>query len=155
MEAVKKAGGEAHLDGHRSLFIGSVVGKAFHRFVRSKIIDRTEGALRGTHYGVRRGSSVTQASHLAVLFESAKADRRHSSAVLFIDARAAYYRVIRQLVYGSDPRDDDGTVIKIMQHFGLSEASWRELLQVIQDGGLLQAHGFSDHARHIAKDLHD
>ena len=61
VEALKKVGLESKLSGHRSLFVGSVVGKAYHRYVRSKLIDRTEEVLRDTHCGARRGSTVAQA----------------------------------------------------------------------------------------------
>ena len=155
IEAVKKAGLEAQLDGHRSLFVGSVVGKAYHRFVRSRLIDKTEATLRGTHYGVRRGSTVSQASQVAILFEVANADRRQSSAILFVDARSAYYRVIRQMVYGSNGMEEDAVILRIMEHFGLPADAWQDLLATMAGGGLLQAYGFTDHARHLARDLHD
>ena len=154
VEAMKKAGVGMTLSGHRSLFVGSVVGKAYHRFVRSCIIDSTEEVLRDTHFGARRGGTVTQASHVAVLFEAAQAARKRSSALLFMDAKS-YYCVIRQLVYGSTAGSDDHAIMKIMQHFRLPEDSWQRLLQTIETGGLFKEHGLSEHVRHVTKNLHD
>ena len=155
VEALKKAGMEASLNGHRSLFVGSVVGKAYHRYVRQHIISRTEDVLRDTHFGARRGSTVVQASHIAVLYESAQCQKRRSSAVLFVDAKSAYYCVIRQMVYGSSAGQEDAVIMKIMHHFGLPATVWNDLLSVIRDGGLFQRHGLSDHVRMLTKDLHD
>ena len=155
IEALKKSGMESSLDGHRSLFVGSVFGKAYHRFVRACIIGRTEAVLRDTHFGARRGAPVVQASQVAVLYERAQHKHRRSSAILFVDARSAYYCVIRQLVYGSVAGEEDATMHRIMRHFNLPRETWKDLLQTIQDGGLLRQHGFTDHVRHVAKDLHD
>ena len=155
VEALKKAGMEAHLSGHRSLFVGSVMGKAYHRFVRTRIMAGTERELRDTHLGARRGATVTQASHLAVLFETACAARKYSSAVLFVDAKSAYYCVIRQLVYGNRQSSDDAILQRILHHFQLPASAWQELLETIAEGGLLKRYGFSDHACHVVKDLHD
>ena len=135
--------------------MGSVFGKAYHRYIRARIIDRTESVLRDTHFGVRRGSTVVQASHIAVLYEAAQRNKRRSSALLFVDAKSAYYCVIRQMVYGASSGHEDAVIMRIMQHFGLPEAAWEELLRVIEDGGLFQQHGFSEHVRQLTKDLHD
>ena len=43
VEALKKTGMEAHLSGHRSLFVGSVMGKAYHRFVRTWALSGNSG----------------------------------------------------------------------------------------------------------------
>ena len=99
IEALKKSGMEMTLSGHRSLVVGSVVGKAFHRFVRSRIIDKTEAALHDTHFGARRGGTVTEASHVAVLYETPQEARKRSSALLDMDVISAYYCVRRQLVW--------------------------------------------------------
>ena len=155
IEALKKAGMGASLSGHRSLFVGSVVGKTYHRFIRTKIIDKTENTLRDTHFGARRGATVTQASHIAVLYESAQAKRKCSSALLFMDAKSAYYCVIRQLVYGSRPGTEDNVVHKIMRHFQLPSTVWEELLETISSGGLFAQCGLSDHVAQLTKDLHD
>ena len=98
---------------------------------------------------------MTQASQIAVLFEKMQADRKRSSAILFVDARSAYYCVIRQLVYGNRGGSDDVILQRIMAHFGLPPEAWHELMQMIEDGGLLQQSGFSEHACHVVKDLHD
>ena len=155
IEALKKSGLEMTLSGHRSLFVGSVVGKAYHRFVRSRLIDTTEMVLRGTHFGARRGGTVTQASHVAVLYEAAQAAKKRSSALLFMDAKSAYYCVIRQLIYGSVAGEEDQVILRIMNHFRLPEESWHKLLRTIEHGGLFKEHGLSDHVRHLTKDLHD
>ena len=155
IEALKRSGAEMTLSGHRSLFVGSVLGKAFHRFVRSRVIGVTEDVLRDTHFGARRGATVTQASHVAVLFEAVQAARRRSSAVLFMDAKSAYYCVIRQMVYGCAAGTEDDVMVRIMRHFNLPADSWQRLLTLIEDGGLWKQYGMSDHVRHVAKDLHD
>ena len=155
IEALKRSGAEMTLSGHRSLFVGSVLGKAFHRFVRSRVIGVTEDVLRDTHFGARRGATVTQASHVAVLFEAVQEARRRSSAVLFMDAKSAYYCVIRQMVYGCAAGTEDDVMVRIMRHFNLPADSWQRLLALIEDGGLWKQYGMSDHVRHVAKDLHD
>ena len=101
------------------------------------------------------GRRLLKPPHIAVLYETAQASKKKSSAILFVDAKSAYYCVIRQLVYGCSAGEEDQAIQRIMRHFRLPDASWQQLLQTIQDGGLLREHGFNDHICHLTKDLHD
>ena len=77
-------------------------------------------------------------------------------AYLFLDTQSAYSAVIRQLAFGHDrPADLDAAVIRILRHFELSEDCWNELVQLSDQGGVMNAVGVTGHLRAVTADFHN
>ena len=151
-EAFKKSGLQSDITNYRSLFVSSHLAKTFHRVIRNKAQAFCRDEFHSLHLGSKRQSPVGFAS-LYVLSHLRRCKQlKCSTSVLYLDISAAYYRLVRELATG-DIRHDR-TVVSLFQHFGLGEDELRELMQAIQDGGLLSQAGMPDPLRHVARDLH-
>ena len=85
---------------HRSLFVSSMIGKTYHKALQNKAQQQIQGVLHGLHLGSRQQVPTTFAPiHLASHFRTSKHCKR-SAAALYLDTKAAYYRLIRELAMG-------------------------------------------------------
>ena len=154
--AWKGSGPTEQVSSYRSLFVGSAVGKTYHRLIRNKVAKHVDQYLGPCHFGARRGSPVTHASHLVLAHEQWARKEGRSSSALFLDTRSAYYRVVREAATGMrEPQDMDACVMKVLQHFAMPPDTWGTLLQLVADGGALFDAGASKHLCAVAADLHD
>ena len=95
ISAFKGGGGQwSRPEDHRSLLLSSHLGKAMRRTVRQKLLPFYTSTAPDLHCSVRAGRCVAHASHGLRLFAQACKQRHLSSGILFLDIRAAYYRVI-------------------------------------------------------------
>ena len=155
VSAWKGSGPVDQVGSYRSLFVGSSVGKTFHRLIRNKVAPFAEKHLAPCHFGARAGSPVTHASHLVLAHEQWAQSCGHSSSTLFLDTRSAYYRVVREATTGMrEMADMDRCVAKVLEHFSMPPASWETLLSLVRAGGAMHAAGASEHLRAVAEDLH-
>ncbi|CAE7938289.1 X-element\ORF2, partial [Symbiodinium necroappetens] len=116
--AWKQSGKLSDPASHRSLFVSSTMGKALHRVIRNQASTQIQGVLHDMHYGVKKGAPVTFGA-LYILSHIRHSYRtRCSMAVLFLDIRSAYYRILREASCG-DIRSDL-TVARILKKFGLT-----------------------------------
>ena len=98
---------------------------------------------------------MTHASQLVIAHETMCARQKQSSGVLFLDTRAAYYRVVREACYGIQHESEvDDCVCKVLKYFDLPGEAWTELLQLVREGGVLHHAGASEHVKCLADDLH-
>ena len=157
LHAAYKGAGPTNIAANfRSLFVSSTAGKSYHRLMRGKMTPAAQRQLGPCHFGVKAGSPVSHGSHLVLCHEQYCRDAKKSSAVLFLDTRAAYYRVVREAAMGlSDPGDLDACVMKVLRHFGMPESAWSEIIDMAKSGGAMCEAGISQHLRAIARDLHD
>ena len=154
--AYKGSGATDVATNFRSLFVSSTAGKAFHRLMRGKITPAAEGRLGACHFGIRAGCPVSHGSHLVIAHEQYCRKSHKSSAVLFLDTRAAYYRVVREAAVGlSDPADLDKCVFRVLRHFEMPESAWQDILTMVCSGGAMHEAGVSPHLRAIARDSHE
>ena len=64
--------------------------------------------------------------------------------------------MVRQFAFGDRSADHlDSHTQRIMRHFGLPEEDWKELLQIVKDGGLMAQAGIGAHLRCLVSDCHD
>ena len=151
-EAFKKSGLQSDITNYRSLFVSSHLAKTFHRVIRNKAQAFCRDEFHSLHLGSKRQSPVGFASLYVLSHLRRCKQMKCSTSVLYLDISAAYYRLVRELATG-DIRHDR-TVVSLFQHFGLGEDELRELMQAIQDGGLLSQAGMPDPLRHVVRDLH-
>ena len=151
-EAFKRSGLQSSVDNYRSLFVSSVVAKAYHRTVRNKTQAMCRDELHPLHLGSKKHAPVTFPA-LFVLSHFRRCQRlRRSASVLYLDTSAAYYRIVRELAVG-DIRADD-TVTMLFRRFGLDCEDLRELMQTVREGGTLAQAGAPDALRQVVKDIH-
>ena len=151
-EAFKRSGLQSSVENYRSLFVSSYVAKAYHRTVRNKTQDFCRDEMHPMHLGSRKCAPVTFAALFVLTHLRRSQELRHSSAVLYLDTSAAYYRIVRELAVG-DIRSD-ATVLLLFRRFGLDAEDVAELMQTVSDGGMLAQAGAPDALRQVVKDLH-
>ena len=139
-------------ESHRSLFVSSALGKCYHKLMRNRGQRALQDILHGLHLGSKRGAPIGFASlYLLSCLRGAQA-RQLSFAALFIDTRAAYYRVVRQVATGALEKDED--VARLLASFGLQPEDMHQLLQVVKNGGLMGEAENRDSVRAACADFH-
>ena len=119
----------------RSLLISSHQGKVLHRSLGQHQADLYGLFLQHQQIGGRRRAPVTLGLHLLRSYMRHHALRRCSAAILFLDLRAAFYRVLRPLTLDSSWTDaeiaglaqrlqlDPGTVADLFAHLRAPSAT--------------------------------
>ena len=151
-EAYKQSGCGSDPKAYRSLFVSSTVGKSYHKIFRTKQQDKLGNVFHSFHMGARKGCPVTlPALYILSHLRRGQALRR-SVATLYLDTEAAYYRIVRQLAFGTLTSDD--AVVRVFQHFGLDPDDISEMLEQVVSGGIAAEAGIPDATRHNIKDFH-
>ena len=141
---------------YRSLYVSSMLGKAYHKVLREKALPVAGATFGAGHFAAKKGSPVSTASLMIQLFERWRHQQLRSTAILFLDIQSAYYSVVRQLAYGdSCALDMDSQVQAVMRHFGLPPAAWNDLLEAVRSGGIMGTAGAGGHLRELIRDSHD
>ena len=97
----KGKGSPQNMPGYRAILLESVVSRAFSKAWRPLITDGLGRVARPMQWGGRQGLSI-EALHLHVHFWKRNAKKQgQSHAVIFLDIRAAFYSVVKQLVAGT------------------------------------------------------
>ena len=151
-EAYKNSGSPALSESYRSLFVSSVPGKCYHRILRNKAAGVVEEVMDPLHCGGRKGRPVVLPAFAAHLLVRAHKAKRLSFCAVFLDTRSAYYRVVRELAFGS--MEDDEAVIALFRRFGVPSADLHELMAVVHAGGIMSQAGLGEHHRALVQDLH-
>ena len=121
-----KGGSHTNPEDHRSLLLSSHLGKAIRRVLRQQIIVPYAASAPETFFSIRAGGNVSLASQALRLYCGGASAQGDSIGILFLDVKAAYYRVIRQLVVGSG---GPTSLERVMQHFDLGATDLQELLE--------------------------
>ena len=150
--AWKRAGPIELPENSRSLFVSSTLGKAYHKLIRGRGQGALQSVLHGLHLGSQRGAPIGFASMYPLSFLRHAQDRHHSCAALFIDTRAAYYRVVRQVAIGTLQADED--VARLLSYFGLGPDDMHQLLRIVQEGGLMKEAGNKESVQAACADFH-
>ncbi|CAE7309490.1 unnamed protein product [Symbiodinium sp. CCMP2592] len=151
-EAWKHHGSQRDASSYRSLYVASVVGKAYHKLQRRMVQSEVQQSLHAFHLGAKKNTPVVMPALYVLASQRAGEAQQMSTAVLFLDTHAAYYRLVRDLALGSIY--DDVTVIRLFRHFGLDEEELQELMEVVRSGGTFADNAIPATIRHAAKDTH-
>ena len=151
-EAFKRSGLQSEVSNYRSLFVSNNLGKIYHRLVRNKAQEHCRDEFHGLHLGSKKRAPVAFASLYVLSCLRRCRSSKRSASILFLDTAAAYYRIIRELACG-DIREDH-TIRFLFHRFGLTEQDMLELLDTIQDGGMLRQAGLPGALGKIVKDIH-
>ena len=81
---------------------------------------------------------------------SAARSRGLSTGVLFLDVKAAYYRVVRELVV--DMADDGRSLQRMLQYFNLDYTEEADLLAAVADGNVAEALNIPQQLQHLLRE---
>ena len=130
MIAAFKGGKQDQIDNFRGLLLSSHTGKALRRTVRQQLQEHYARTSPDLHVSIKTGGSVSHASHALRAYQSIARQRGWSAGVLFLDVKAAYYRVVRQLAATLSNSDED--ICRVLQYFDLPPEHLQDLLQELQ-----------------------
>ena len=135
--------------GYRAILLESVVSSAFSKAWRPLITEGLARVARPMQWGGRQGLSI-EALHLHVHFWKRNAKKqRKSHAVIFLDIRAAFYSVVKQLVAGT--ASGMQSLDKVFAKMNLPTSMKEEFLQQTMDINLIkEATGSSLMANNVA-----
>ena len=92
---------------YRGILVSSTVGKAYHRILRARNVQPFEAIASPLQVGGLPRRPVTLAAHVVRLHQSWAGRAQASFAVLFLDLREAFYRIVRPLVTGFTGTDSE------------------------------------------------
>ena len=151
-EAWKRSSSQRETSAYRSLFVASTVGKVYHKVMRRKVQGAVDHELHDFHLGARKQAPVSMPALYALAHQRIGLSRNESTAILFLDTHAAYYRLVRDLAVGCIY--SDSAVVRLFRHFSLDDDDLREMMSVIADGGTFADANIPGTIRHAAKDMH-
>ena len=151
-EAFKGAGAQDDTTNYRSLYISSFVGKTLHRVMRTKVREHIDNFLHPLHCGSRQGMPVLFPSLFIIEHLRRCVQRGISTAVIYVDTKAAYYRLVRQLATGD--LTVDSNVEALFYRFGLDGDDIAELRDLVLEGGMLQLAEIDGPIRAAVRDFH-
>ena len=103
--------------------------------------------------GGRRGQPVQVATHAVRAFQSANLNGRRPCAILFVDLREAFHRVVRPLIYGGTLSDHH--VAGIVKELGLGPETIPRLHEYARSQSLIAEAGATQWASHMMKEISD
>ncbi|CAE7768865.1 unnamed protein product [Symbiodinium sp. CCMP2592] len=151
-ESYKNSGQKCLAENYRSLYISSFPAKVLHRAMRQKVDGEIDASLHPLHCGTRRGMPISFPSLYVTSHLRRCARLKKPAAVLFIDTRSAYYRLVRDLVVGD--LQQDRSVEELFYKFGLDGNDISEMRDLIRDGGMLRQAGTPEPVQAAVQDFH-
>ena len=150
--AWKKKGSQLLCESYRSLLISSHVAKTVHRAVRDHQADVYEAFLQAGQVGGRRAIPVTLGVHyIRATARTAKRDKL-SHALIFLDLREAFYRILRPLAVGGSMTD--ALLAQVMARLNLPEDAVADLHQLLHQAPGTEMAGMKPHLRRALQALH-
>ena len=131
----KKAGLAIRAESFRSIALMDPTAKMHHKLMRPELLGNIEARRPPLQQGCLPHSSPTALTHFLVTRMRIAALRGFSSAVLFLDLSAAYYRLIREAVVEADI--DDTALGALLSQLRIEPEQIKEVEAFVREGGLL------------------
>ena len=145
-----KGGSQTNPEDFRSLLLSSHPGKAVRRAIRKQYISAYSESTPDCFFSIRAGGNVSHASQTLRLFCSAARGGGASVGVLFLDVKAAYYRIIRQLVVEGRGTE---SITRVMRYFELGATELQDLLAEINETPEGQTSNLTQHQELLLEEL--
>ena len=145
----KGVGVMADISNHRSIFILEGIGKCFRKLLRPDLVRHVKSQTDEVFHGCVPGSYSTALSHYVVTWLGVCRARKTCCGLLFMDLKAAYYRVLRSRLLGMEW--SDAAVCDVLKQMGVSSSLWHEVTAWSGGGCLLS--GLSAHARQVIRSM--
>ena len=147
----KCKGPQEHCSSYRGILVSNVVGKSFHGAFRKKCGVWYDSAATPLQVGGRRGFPVQLASQAARAYQAGHLRRGNSVAVIFLDLREAFHKVVRPLVHGGDLSDEH--IADVMRSLALDPSHFAELRSYLCEDSRLQSAGASPWTAAVIKEF--
>lgn len=150
--AYKGRGAKDSPAAYRGLMLTSVLGKAVRSTFRESFLPAYRKFLNPTYFSARDAGHVGQACVCLQLFCRIARNMNHSAGILFLDIRAAYYCLCRELTCGWSGTDQQ--VAHILAHFDMPVESMHQLQEFLaSEGGAVEHSELHPHHRAILSEL--
>ena len=117
--------------------------KGGHRILRRQAVKHMQSYKAAAQLGGLPGKAVSQAAHILTTWAHWKKMEHRSTAVIFVDVRQAFYRLLRAHLTKPERLDDD--VIRLFHTLHLPEDSFQEFATELKDANALKQSGMSDY----------
>ena len=152
VQAWKGKGAKDTCSSYRSLLISSHQGKALHRALRQHHSGLYEQWMQSQQIGGRSHIPVGMGIHMVRSFLRIDRQRGHSSGVLFLDLREAFYRVLRPLALQVDWTDEELAVI--VRRLRLPAGTLQELYCHLREPCALEQAGLPGYIQNYVTAIH-
>ena len=134
---------------YRSIFLSDIQAKIHHGWIRTKLEQLWDRTTTSIQFGGRkhRGTDVTH--HLIQAIQAYARVRLCSTALLFLDLKAAFYSVQRAMLF--EGADTDEALCRIMSHLGITGPEWQQIAQAVEHDHALQ--GLSGPIQQVVRNL--
>ena len=136
-------------DSFRSIFLSNVQAKLYHSWIRTKLEELWHRRASSMQYGGRKGHGTDMAHHVVQSVLAAARSNGHSSALMFLDLKAAFYTVQRAMLF--DEHASDEVLCQVMQEIGVTPDVWQQIVATTDNDHALQ--GLTPHVEHVVRNL--
>ena len=131
----------------RSVFLMEGVGKACRKLMRPDLVAQVTRESSVLFQGCKAGSSSAALTHYALTWLKVHKAKGHGSGLLFLDLRAAFYRVLRGRLLGSAWSDE--AVCDILTQMHVDPSLFQDVLSWSHGASLLE--GMNDHVARVVR----
>ena len=146
----KRAAAAFSVDKFRSILISSLPGKILHRQYRTALLPALRSVKGDLQAGALPGVSTEAITMTARAFRDVMSHRNRAWSLAFFDVRAAYYRVLRQLL--ARVGDHEHAFRRLMHELGVPTSALSELALKLDQVGALADAGVPEHMQHLLVD---
>ena len=150
--AWKRKGPQNRCESYRSLLISSHIAKSLHRAVRSHQSTVYEAFLQSEQLGGRKCIPVSLGVHFIRAAARHARKLHHSHAMIFLDLREAFYRVLRPISVGGSMPDE--LLASVAARLQLPADALAELHQLLLTPPSTELAGMPEHMRRALRALH-
>ena len=136
IHAFKGKGAAGSCSSYRALMVSSVLAKAAHRILRKDLMTTFQDHALPLQVGGLPGRAVGQGAQCLWNFSSMCKQQRLSAAILFVDIRQAFYRLIRSHVVTIDTLDDN--VARLFRTLHLPDETFAEFAATVETSTAVQ-----------------
>ena len=158
MVTIPKAGDLRDCSNHRAVQTASCVGKVYSKVLRRSLVPFFEKYARSDQHGGVKGRGTEIASLTARVLMRRFSKIGKSFAVLFVDARSAFYSLLLEQVLGA--ADQESALNKVLEKISdlfpdvLAQAAKHRAVERHELGTALQAAGLGDHFIRVLVNWH-
>jgi len=131
VDIFKGSGDRELVTNSRGVLTSSNVGKIYAKAVRRQLLPYLQAVVGDEQYGGLPGRGAVYGSHVIRQFFQHSRRRKISAAVIFVDAVAAFYSVLRPLLVGFSGSDVE--LVTFLHRVGIPPEALAELVIFIRD----------------------
>ena len=133
----------------RSIFLSELAAKMLHAMVRTRLETCWEKQIQEIQHGGRKFHSTDTAHHIVQAHMAWARCQKTSSAVVFVDLKAAFYSVFRQSLIGGKWQSED--MAFLLSRLDVAAEDWADLIHTTENDNATRFLG--EHARKMLQDM--